>query len=177
MSRLIFLLPVLLFAVIVSLFFYGLYFVDRSLESSLIGRKVPDFSLPPVTLDRPGLATKDLVGKVSLVNFYASWCIPCQAEHPLFTKLAQQGILPLYGIAWKDDLAANRKWLVKLGNPYNRLGLDRENQVGLDFGVYGVPETFVIDAQGRIRLRHAGPLTPQILADLIMPAIEAANVE
>lgn len=172
MQRLAFILPALVFLGIAVAFLVGLSMEDRGLESALIGRPVPAFALPPVVDDRPGLAATDLTGEPVLVNFFASWCIPCRAEHPLLTDLDRRKVVTLHGIAWKDQRADSARWLGELGNPYSRLGLDLENDVGLDFGVYGVPETFVIDAQGRVRYRHAGPITPAILRDDILPMLQ-----
>lgn len=175
MKRLIFLLPALAFLGIAGLFLVGLYMTDRSLDSALIGESVPPFDLPPVVEDRPGLASSDLQGEPVLVNFFASWCVPCRAEHPFLTELVESGAAKVHGISWKDDRAASRKWLEDLGNPYSRLGLDRDNDVGIDFGLYGVPETYVIDATGRIRYRHAGPVTPDIIESKILPALRAGD--
>jgi len=175
MKRLMFLLPALAFLGIAGLFLVGLYMTDRSLDSALVGEPVPEFDLPPVVEDRPGLASSDLQGEPVLVNFFASWCVPCRAEHPFLTELAESGTVKVHGISWKDDRAASRKWLRDLGNPYTRLGLDRDNDVGIDFGLYGVPETYVIDATGRIRYRHAGPVTPDIIEGKILPALKAGT--
>lgn len=173
MRRLIFLLPLLVFAVIavwvaVPLLTGG----DPSdLPSALIDRPAPDFDLPPLPGDRPGLARADLTGQVALVNVFASWCVPCLAEHPILTRLAEEEGVPLFGINYKDAPADAVAWLSDHGNPYRRIGVDFEGRAGIDWGVYGVPETFVIDADGRIRFRHAGPITPTLANETLLPLI------
>lgn len=144
------------------------------LPSTLIDRPAPDFSLPGLG-DRPGLATADLKGGgVKLVNIWASWCAPCRAEHPLLQDLAGAG-MTIHGINYKDDPRNAERFLAELGNPYARIGVDREARAGIEWGVYGVPETFVLDDAGRIVYKHIGPIGPGDIEGKIRPAIEAAR--
>ena len=141
--------------------------------NALIGSKVPDFSLPALeTVDAPGFSTADLTGKVSVVNVFASWCVPCRAEHPLLMQLASRDDLNLFGINYNDVPENAAAFLTSLGNPYDRIGADRDRRVSLDFGVYGVPETFVIDADGVITFKVTGPMSPAIFETELLPAID-----
>lgn len=145
--------------------------------SALIDRPVPEFALPAVEgLAQAGFVTADLSGNgVSVVNVFASWCVPCRVEHPLLMDLAARGEVALFGINY-DDLPDNaRAFLVELGNPYDRVGADRDRRVGIEWGVYGVPETFVVNAQGVITFKHVGPLSPESYETQLLPAIAAAR--
>ncbi|MPZ31338.1 MAG: DsbE family thiol:disulfide interchange protein [Rhodospirillales bacterium] len=150
----------------------GLTRDPRLLPSTLIGRPVPDFSLPPVQGRTLGLSSADLRSEVSLVNFFASWCVACRAEHPLFMAMAKSGAVTVHGINYKDAPADAARWLDTLGDPYARTGVDRDGRVGIEWGLYGVPETYVVSADGRVMHKHAGPLTEQIRDTTIMPLIE-----
>ena len=177
--RALFLAPLLLFAVVAGYFLWGLI-SDRDpslVPSMLIDKPVPAFDLPPPDgLDRPGLATADLqTGEVSLVNFFASWCLPCRAEHPLLMELAEAGGVRVLGINYRDRPEDARRWLGELGNPYERVGADARGRTGIDFGVSGVPETFVIDREGKIRYQHIGPLMARDVEEKIVPMIEALS--
>lgn len=144
----------------------------RLIPSPLIGKPVPEFDLPPVKGRKLGLSSKDLRGEVSLVNVFASWCVACREEHPLFMEIARRDVVPIHGLNYKDapDDAAN--WLDTLGDPYTRTGADRNGRVAIDWGVYGVPETFVVDRQGRIAYKHIGPIDRTALNEKILPLIE-----
>ena len=157
--------------VLMVFFAWGLFNRDEALPSAMLEKSVPEFSLPPVLGRDDGLSTQDLAGHVSLVNVFASWCVPCRAEHPLFIELAELGEVPLYGINYKDPPEQARAWLDELGDPYTRIGADRDGRVGIEWGVYGVPETYVIAADGTIAYRHVGPITRTILQDTIMPIV------
>ncbi|GGA32469.1 thiol:disulfide interchange protein [Amylibacter cionae] len=157
--------------VLMAFFAWGLFNRDDALPSAMVDKSVPEFSLPPVLGRDDGLSTQDLAGHVSLVNVFASWCVPCRAEHPLFIELAEIGEVPLYGINYKDPPEQARAWLDELGDPYTRIGADRDGRVGIEWGVYGVPETYVIAADGTIAYRHVGPITRTILQDTIMPMV------
>ena len=148
-----------------------------TLPSALRGRPVPDFALPPLPGSaHAGLSTADVkAGRVSLVNVWASWCIPCRDEHPLLMALARNPDIDLYGINNKDNAETARRFLGQLGNPFKRIGSDSNGRVSIDWGVYGVPETFVVDGKGIITLRHVGPLSPEIIDTVILPAIAAAG--
>lgn len=150
----------------------GLTLNPRELPSPLIGKPVPEFSLPPVKGRTQGLSSADLKGEVSLVNVFASWCVACRSEHPLLMALEQQGVVPIHGLNYKDRPQDAEKWLGELGDPYTRTGADINGRVGIDWGVYGVPETFVIDRQGRIAYKQIGPVTPEVLEKTILPLIK-----
>ena len=142
----------------------------RELPSTLIGRQVPRFSLPPVQGRTLRLSDADLRGEVSLVNFFASWCVACRAEHPLLTAMART--VTIHGINYKDAPADAARWLDTLGDPYTRTGADRDGRVGIEWGLYGVPETYVVSADGRVMYKLAGPLTEQIRDAAILPLIK-----
>jgi cytochrome c biogenesis protein CcmG/thiol:disulfide interchange protein DsbE len=163
------LVPLIAFALMV-LFGWGLFRGGDDLPSVLLGKPVPDFALPPVLGREEGLSTQDLIGHVSLVNVFASWCVPCRAEHPLFMELSTTGEVPLYGINYKDPPDQARAWLDDLGDPYARIGADINGRAGIEWGVYGVPETYVI-ADGTIAYRHVGPITRAILQDTLLPIV------
>ena len=168
----IFLLPLLVFAGLAVGLGWGLTRNPEVLPSPQIGRPVPEFSLPPVKGRTLGLSSADLRGEVSLVNVFASWCTACRYEHPVFMSLKEEGAVPIHGINYKDrpDDAAN--WLDTLGDPYTRTGADLDGRVSIEWGVYGVPETFVIDRNGRIAFKQVGPVLPEIWRNKIAPLIE-----
>jgi cytochrome c biogenesis protein CcmG/thiol:disulfide interchange protein DsbE len=177
-------LPLILFAALALLFFLRLFAGDVSrLPSALIGRQVPHFNLPPVTglAERPGLSDQDLrQGGVSVLNVFASWCAPCHLEHPLLFALAQDDNLAeegvrLYGIAYKDSPENIRRFLGQDGDPFARIGVDQSGRTGIDFGVYGVPETFIVRGDGTIAFKFVGPITEDALRDAILPQIEKAR--
>lgn len=162
-------ITLLVFGGLVVLLAIGLTRNPREVPSPLIGKPVPVFSLPPV-LGRPlGLSDKDLKGQVSVVNVFASWCIPCRQEHPLIQRLARE--VPVHGLNYKDRPEDAARWLDELGDPYTRTGADLDGRVAIDWGVYGVPETFLIDREGRIAYKQIGPITPQILEEKILPLL------
>lgn len=150
----------------------GLYRRSDVLPSALIGKSVPTFSLPPVQGRRLGLSSADLQGSVSLVNVFASWCVACREEHPFLLALAKSGRVAIHGINYRDDPADATEWLDSLGDPYQRTGADIDGKVAIDWGVYGVPETYVIGADARVRHRHVGPLTKDDLEETILPMVE-----
>ena len=140
------------------------------MPSALIDKPAPAFDLPPIVGRKDGLATADLKGRVSLVNVWASWCPPCRAEHPVLMTLARDGV-PIYGINYKDKPEDAMRFLKTLGNPFARIGADTTGRTAIDWGVYGYPETFVVDAAGRIRYRHVGPINPGQLDSIIRPIL------
>jgi len=169
-------LPVLLFAIIAGAMGYGLYYLDpRSLPSALIDEPVPEFDLPPLPGHRFGLRSEDLTGRVALVNVFASWCAPCRIEHPLLMDIARGHgeELKIYGIAYKDKPADTMAWLERLGDPYNAVGVDLNGRVAIDFGVYGVPETYLIRPDGTIAYRHVGVLTEHDWHRILAPMVKA----
>ncbi len=179
MRRLIFALPIAAFAVVAAAFLWGLN-SDRNpneIPSVMIDKSVPSFALPPLEGSGvPGLDSDGLnSGAASLVNVFASWCLPCRIEHPLLMEMSRSTKIPIFGINYKDKSLAARTWLEELGNPYRRIGADLSGRVAIDWGVYGVPETFVVDREGRIRYRHVGPLDRRQLEEVILPIIERLN--
>jgi cytochrome c biogenesis protein CcmG/thiol:disulfide interchange protein DsbE len=145
---------------------------DPSLVPSvLIGKPVPQFSLAPVKGRKLGLSTANLKGEVSLVNVFASWCVACRAEHPLFMGLKEAGTVPIHGLNYKDKPDDAARWLDTMGDPYTRTGADLDGRVAIEWGVYGVPETFVVDPQGRIAFKKVGPITVEDLQTTILPLI------
>jgi cytochrome c biogenesis protein CcmG/thiol:disulfide interchange protein DsbE len=165
-------LPVLVFAGLAIVFAWGLTRDPRIIPSVLIDKPVPEFSLPPVKGGRGnGFSSDDLKGDVTIVNVFASWCVPCRAEHPLITELARTKIARVYGLNYKDNPADAVRWLKALGDSFHATGADLDGRVGIDWGVYGVPETFIIDRHGKIRHKQIGPMTPDILRKQIVPII------
>lgn len=171
MRRLLYILPVVLLGLLAALAYLRLGKDPSVLPSALIDRPAPEFALPPLLDGVPGLATADLRGQVALVNIFASWCAPCRVEHPVFLRLKEEGRVAIYGINYKDKPEDATAWLQRLGNPYTRIGADREGRASIEWGVYGVPETFVIDREGRIRYRHVGPVQPRDLEEKILPLL------
>ncbi|SDF52951.1 DsbE family thiol:disulfide interchange protein [Thalassobaculum litoreum] len=143
----------------------------QELPSVLLDKPVPAFDLPGLEPGAPGLASADLAGKPVLVNVFASWCAPCRAEIPRLQALAGDGVT-VYGLAYKDDPVATRRFLSDLGNPYARIGVDRDGRTGIEFGVYGVPETYVIDGSGVIRHRHVGEVTDRVAEATLVPLLK-----
>ncbi|MGX1501064.1 cytochrome c biogenesis protein CcmG/thiol:disulfide interchange protein DsbE [Labrenzia sp. MBR-25] len=166
-------LPLALAAMLAVLLAWGLTRDPSVLPSTLIGRPVPEFELPPVKGRTLGLSSADLRGDVSLVNVFASWCVACREEHPLFMKLAAQGTVSLHGLNYKDQPDDAAKWLDKLGDPYTRTGADISGRVAIDWGVYGVPETFVVGADGRVAYKHIGPVSEEALSGTILPLVKS----
>lgn len=150
----------------------GLTRDPRELPSTRIGQQVPNFSLRPVQGRKLGLSSGDVRGDVSLVNFFASWCVACRAEHPLLMAMAKSGAVTIHGINYKDAPADAARWLDTLGDPYTRTGADLDGRVGIEWGLYGVPETYVVSADGRVMHKLAGPLTERIRDTTILPLIE-----
>jgi len=165
-------IPLLVFLVMAVFFAIGLTMNPRDIPSPLIGKPVPEFSLPPVKGRTLGLASADLRGQVSLVNVFASWCVACREEHPILMELGRKGTVAIHGLNYKDKPDDAQAWLDQLGDPYTRTGADISGRVAIDWGVYGVPETFVIDRDGRIAHKHIGAITPEALRKTIMPIID-----
>lgn len=176
-GRLLAMIPIVIAALLGVAFYWGLWNKDDRLPSTLIGRPVPDFALPPIEGRDDGLSSEDLRGQVSIVNVWASWCVPCRVEMPLLVELAETGTVPIHGINYKDAPDAALEFLAELGDPYTRIGSDRNGRVSIDWGVYGLPETFVIDAEGRIAYKHVGPFDRRALDEEILPVVRQLQAE
>ena len=174
MRRLAYLLPLALFAALAGYFALALFSGrdPRELPSALLDKPMPAIDLPSLT-DGPRLTTAALLGQVTVLNVFASWCAPCRVEHPLLIRLARQERVRLVGIAYKDRPEDSRRFLAELGDPYQTIGIDRDGRAGIEFGLYGVPETYVIDRAGHIRKRFVGPLTPALVERELLPLLRA----
>ena len=170
--RILLLAPVAFFVALAALLYVGLFKDPTLVPSVLIGKPVPEFSLPPVQGRTLGLSSENLRGEVSLVNVFASWCVACREEHPLLLALGRSAKVPIHGLNYKDKPDDAAQWLDTLGDPYTRTGADINGRVAIDWGVYGVPETFLIDREGRIVYKHIGPISQKALAEIILPKIE-----
>lgn len=176
MKSLRFILPLLLFIALLVFLGRGLNLNPREVPSPLVGKPAPAFELTRLDDASRKLARDDLLGRVWVLNVWASWCVACRDEHPLLVDFAKRGVVPVYGLNYKDGRKEGLDWLAKMGDPYAASLFDGDGRVGIDFGVYGVPETFVIDKQGVIRLKHIGPITPRVLSERIEPLIKELNV-
>ncbi len=172
MKRLLFLIPAAAFAALVLWFAAGLGRDPGYIPSMLIDRAAPDFALPPIEGRTRGFSTEDLKGKVSMVNIFGSWCATCEIEHPVLMEIAGENVVPIYGLDWKDKPGEGAEWLAKRGDPYSAIGDDADGRVAIDFGVTGAPETFVIDAEGRVRHKHVGEITREDWRRVLKPMIE-----
>ncbi|MDV2966204.1 DsbE family thiol:disulfide interchange protein [Nitratireductor aquimarinus] len=178
--RLLFLLPLLVFLALAAVFLMQLFSGrDTSLvPSALIGRDAPQTDLPPLEgMSLPGLSSEAFAGKITLVNVWGSWCLPCRQEHPLLMELARDGRFVIAGLNYKDKPENARRFLGDLGNPYDAIGVDQNGRAAIDWGVYGVPETFLVGPEGRIRYKHVGPFTPESVQNDLMPEIEKLLAE
>jgi cytochrome c biogenesis protein CcmG/thiol:disulfide interchange protein DsbE len=175
--RLVFLLPLAVFVALAAVFLIRLETSGNldAVPSALVGKPAPEFDLPPLEgATQPGLKGTDLKGTVTVVNVFASWCGPCRIEHPQLIALQKDGRIRLVGINYKDVPANAVRFLDELGNPYAAIGVDQNGRAAIDWGVYGVPETFIVDADGIIRYKHIGPIDVAALKATVLPAIEAA---
>ena len=164
-------LPIIVFAVLAAFLAIGLKLDPREVPSPLVNKAAPAFKLPLLAQPATTLTPQDLRGKVWLLNVWASWCVSCRVEHPLLVELAKTGTVPIYGLNYKDKRDDAMAWLRERGDPYLQSISDADGRVGIDYGVYGVPETFVIDRAGVIRYKQIGPLTPESLRDTILPLV------
>jgi cytochrome c biogenesis protein CcmG, thiol:disulfide interchange protein DsbE len=173
-KRLFFLVPVVIFVGLAWLLYIGLFQGPPSLlPSPLVGKPAPDISLPALDAEAQNFNRAELgQGRPIIVNFWASWCAPCRIEHSTLQALAARKGITLYGVDYKDKPEDGRAFLSELGNPFGKINEDRDGRVAIDWGVTGVPETFVIDSKGIIRVHYAGPLNDQVLERLILPALE-----
>ncbi len=163
------------FLVLVAFLGVGLGLNPREVPSPLINKAAPPFQLPQLHEPDKTFSQKDMAGKVWLLNVWASWCASCRDEHPVLVDLAKSGAVPIYGLNYKDKRTDGMAWLQRFGNPYVLSAFDAQGRIGIDYGVYGVPETYVIDKQGVIRYKHIGPVSPQVLKEKILPLIAQLN--
>jgi cytochrome c biogenesis protein CcmG/thiol:disulfide interchange protein DsbE len=176
LRRLLLIAPIAVFVLVVAAFAVGLTRDPSSIPTVLIDTEAPGLDLPPVEGHGRGLASADLEGEIALVNFFASWCIPCLQEHPTLMAIKAEGGPPIYGVAWKDSDGA-AAWLGRHGDPYAGVGDDGDGRSAIDFGITGAPESFLIDRNGRIRYKHVGIITPRDWRGTISPLIEQLEAE
>jgi cytochrome c biogenesis protein CcmG/thiol:disulfide interchange protein DsbE len=165
-------IPLAIFAVLLVFLAIGLTRDPHEIPSPLIGKPAPNFSAPLLDAPTKQLSAKDMLGKVWLLNTWASWCVACREEHPILVEFAKTKTLPIVGLDYKDKDMDGQQWLARFGNPYDMAIADRDGRIGIDFGVYGVPESFLIDKAGVIRYKQIGPITPEALRDKIIPLIK-----
>jgi cytochrome c biogenesis protein CcmG/thiol:disulfide interchange protein DsbE len=172
-----FLLPLFGFMVLVGFLGVGLKLDPREIPSPLINKSAPDFSVPTLFDATQSIGTKQFKGQVWLLNVWASWCVACRQEHPLLNELANQSLLPIVGLNYKDKRADAIEWLAELGNPYTIIAHDLKGNVGIDFGVYGVPESFLIDKKGLIRFKQIGPFNAESIKNQLLPLVKILQAE
>jgi len=164
-----------IFVALVALLAVGLRLNPREVPSPLIGKPAPPFELPLLTEPDKRFSQKDMLGKVWIMNVWASWCPPCLVEHPVVTRIAQSGLAPVVGLNYKDARDDALPWLKRNGNPYQLIVFDANGRIGIDYGVYGVPETYVIDRKGVIRYKHIGPLSAEVVKQKVEPLVQQLN--
>ena len=167
-----YLMPLAIFIVLVAFLYRGLSLDPKRVPSPLVGKPMPEFSLPRLQDPAATLSDTDLKGKVTILNIWATWCVSCRAEHEVLLLLAKSSKVDIYGLNYKDDRAQAQQWLLRLGDPYVANAFDADGRTGIDWGVYGAPETFIMDRQGIVRHKHIGPLTVDILNEQILPLID-----
>jgi cytochrome c biogenesis protein CcmG/thiol:disulfide interchange protein DsbE len=170
-----FLFPLLVFSSLVIFLAVGLRLNPKEMPSPLIGKQVPAFQLTQLHDPEKTISPSDMAGQVWLLNVWASWCVSCREEHPHQMDLFKRNAAPIVGLNYKDERQDGITWLRQFGNPYSVSAFDNDGRVGIDFGVYGVPETFVIDKRGVIRYKHVGPLTPEVITGKLLPLIKELN--
>ncbi|MGH8506045.1 MAG: DsbE family thiol:disulfide interchange protein [Stenotrophobium sp.] len=174
---LLYLLPIVVLAGLIGFFWRGLYLNPRILPSPLIGKAVPVFSLPELRHPEDPITQQSLMGHVSLVNVWGTWCYACREEQQTLMAFARQHVVPIYGWDYKDDRQAALAWLAERGDPYAAIAFDASGDAAINWGVYGAPETFLIDARGIIRYKYVGPLTPDVIQKDLLPRIQALQHE
>lgn len=172
-----FALPALVLIALVALFARGLFLDPTVVPSPLIGKDAPAFSLPTLADGKQTITQEEFRGKVSLLNVWGSWCVACRDEHPVLMQFAAEKVIPIYGLDYKDDRQAALDMLAKQGDPYTAIAYDQSGDVTINWGVYGAPESFLLDKQGIIRKKYIGPLTPQLIRDDLLPRIQALQAE
>jgi cytochrome c biogenesis protein CcmG/thiol:disulfide interchange protein DsbE len=170
-----FLIPLGIFMVLVLFLGVGLRLNPREIPSPFIGKPAPAFTLTQLHESERQFSPQDMQGKVWLLNVWASWCVSCRQEHPVLMEFSRQALVPILGLNYKDGREDGKAWLSEFGNPYTLSAFDANGRIGIDYGVYGVPETFVIDKSGVIRYKHVGPLTPTIISEKLLPLIKELN--
>lgn len=178
MLRARFLVPLavlIIFGGLVAVLGVGLTLNPREVPSPLINKPAPAFKLPELKHPDKTISKQDMLGKVWLLNVWASWCVSCREEHSTVLALARSGIVPIIGLNYKDERADGLAYLARLGDPYQVIGYDHNGRVGINFGVYGVPETYVIDKTGVIRYKQIGPVTPEVIRKKILPLVKELN--
>ena len=166
-----YLLPLAVLVVVVGFLGVGLRLNPREVPSPLVGKAAPPFTLPVLHTPQKTVSNTDLKGQVWILNVWASWCVTCREEHPVLVDLAKQKIVPIYGLNYKDKPEDAKAWLARFGDPYELSLIDENGRIGIDYGVYGVPETYLIDRDGVIRYKKIGPVTPQTVRDKILPLL------
>ena len=164
-----FLWPLAIFILLVGFLAVGLKLDPREVPSPLVGKPAPAFELPVLQQEGKRFVPGDMRGKVWLLNVWASWCVSCRDEHPVLLELSRRGVMPILGLNYKDKADDATAWLKQFGNPYELSAVDADGRIGIDYGVYGVPETYLIDAEGVIRYKQIGPITPAVLEQKILP--------
>ncbi|HMN43995.1 MAG TPA: DsbE family thiol:disulfide interchange protein [Povalibacter sp.] len=167
-----YLIPVGLLAALLAFFFVGLGRDKETLPSPLIGKPAPQFSLPSVGGSSPTVSTSDFAGRPYVLNVWATWCVGCRQEHEALLEIASRGEVPIVGLNWKDDMQLALQWLQQLGNPYVATAFDEEGRVAIDWGVYGAPETFLVDASGKVIHKHVAPMTVEIWEREFLPLLK-----
>ncbi len=175
MKGLRFILPLAIFGVLVFVLWRGLSLNPSEVPSPLINKAAPSFSLSRLENVDQTISRDDMLGRVWMLNVWASWCVACREEHPLLVEFSRSKSVPIIGLNYKDKRPAGMAWLARLGNPYDISAFDDEGKVGIDFGVYGVPETFVIDKRGIVRFKHIGALTPDVIRTRLQPLLKELN--
>lgn len=170
-----YLIPLVLFLVLIAFLAIGLTRNPQELPSALINKPAPEFRVPQLKDPTQTFSSADMRGKVWMLNVWASWCVACRDEHPFLFEYAKSGVVPIYGLNYKDQREAALAWLNEFGDPYLASAVDLEGRVGMDYGVYGAPETYIIDKRGMIRLKHVGPVTPDIWSKEVLPLIQELN--
>jgi cytochrome c biogenesis protein CcmG/thiol:disulfide interchange protein DsbE len=176
MGRLVYFLPLIVLVVLGGFFLKGFDLDPRALPKMLEGQPVPEFDLKPIKGRDRGFKSTDLLGQVSLVNIFGSWCVSCQVEHPFLMEIKKKGLVPIHGIDWREKNPDDGpRWLARYGDPYTLVGDDPESKAAIAFGVSGAPETFLVDKQGVVRYKHVGPVTPDAWENILWPLIQELN--
>lgn len=170
-------LPIVAFVILLALLGFGLTNDPRDIPSPLVGKPVPEFSLPTLYQPETKVSPDDMKGKVWMLNVFASWCVSCRAEHATVSQFVKESGLEVIGLNYKDEPADAKAWLAEHGNPYKVIAVDYDGRVGIDWGVYGVPESYLIDKKGNIRHKFTGPITPQIVDETLRPMLKQLGAE